>query len=310
MDLALERLRIPGGYPDCKSPAGEWCIDNEAFERLVSQLAVAVSPPVTSGAATIGPAGFYVGVSGAITPISMSYVWRNGTVGDGRSGMNKSPDGELLWNRLSVRKGLPFGLEVGTSVGRGFDTSMWVLSAEAKWAVLEGFHSGLGHFPDLAVRGVLSSTVGARQLSLRTNAFDVTLSKPYVVAQSYRLTPLLALQALFVHGTSARVDISASQSAWNACAPKEGAAGSETGQVLSCDKSSADLANDVVFRPVSQTRLRAFAGAEVTHEMISSALTVGYDLTVPSLHTQNLHEGLNSPLSRQITFQLSLGLRY
>ena len=289
MDLTLERLRIPPLHGGCLLKTS-YCADNEAFERLVSELAVTVAPNVSTGAATIGPAGFYLGVSSSLTPISANQqTWQRGTEGSGNVVRNGSPDGALLWNRLFVRKGLPFGLELGTSVGQGANTSMWVLSAEVKWALLEGFHSGTGHFPDLAVHGALSSTVGARALTLSTNTLDLTLSKPYVVGGSYRLTPFVAAQLLFVRAHTSGVDLTPATNA---------------------SVVASDAANNVVFNPVTQTRGRAFAGFELRHELIITALSVGYDLAVPTLRANNPKDGLDGKLARQIAFQLSLGLRY
>lgn len=313
MDLALERLRIPGDNPACHRP-GEWCPDNEQFERLIAELSTTLAPPVTSGAATLGPAGFYFGVGSALTLISASeHVWRNGTVGDAATTPNTSPDGALLWNRVSARKGLPFGFEVGVSAGQGFDTSMWVLAAELKWALFEGYHSGAGQLPDIAVRGVLSSLVGVSSLSLQTHALDVTFSKPYTVATRYRLTPLLALQGVFVSAQSSRVDLSPGTDAWAACNPSAGAGPTTTGEPVQCTggaAAAADFANDAEFEPVSHTRARLFAGAELTREYWSAALTIGYDVSVPSLHAQTPDDGLSGGLAHQFTFQLSLGLRY
>jgi hypothetical protein len=314
MDLTLERLRRPAGEGGCPVSASNTpCADNEAFERLVSELAVTVSQPVSAGAATLGPAGFYLGVSSTVTPISASqFPWRNGTLGDGSSKRNTSPDGALMWNRFAVRKGLPFGFEIGTSAGQGVDSSMWVLSAELKWAILEGFHSGLGHFPDLAIHGVLSSVVGARALSMRTDSFDITLSKPFVVAEAYRVTPLLALQALFMTAKSGRVDLTPQTDAFAACAPTPGSVSStvDPGTIVHCTKDGSDLANDVVFNTVTHTRVRLFAGVEVTHAPVSTSLSLGYDLAVPNLVAHTTGDGNEGGLAHLISFQLSLGLRY
>lgn len=309
MDLALDHLGIPGGHGGCTA-TNAYCADNEAFERLVSEFAVAVTAPVSSGAATLGPAGFYLGVSSTLTPISASgNAWQRGSQGGNSAVHNTSPDAALVWNRFSVRKGLPFGFELGTSLGQGIDTSIWVLAAELKWALLEGYHSGLGHFPDLALHGTLSTTVGAGALSLQTDTLDVILSKPYVVFGSYRMTPFLALQGLFVRARTGRVDLTPGTSGWDNCKPAA-ATGSATGAVTSCSGNGSDLANDVVFNPVSQTRWRMFAGLEVAHQLLISSLSVGYDLAVPSLATNNPEDGISGPLARQIAFQLSLGLRY
>lgn len=310
MDLALERMRVPAGNAACTT-AGEFCPDNEQFERVIAELAVTLAPPVTTGAATLGPAGFYLGVGTALTPISADqHPWRNGTEGSGATQPNTSPNGSLMWNRLSARKGLPLGFEVGVSAGQGVDTSMWVLAAELKWALFEGFHSGAGQLPDVAVRGVLSSVVGARSLSLQTHALDVTFSKPYVVATRFRVVPFLALQGVFVSAETGRVDLTPGDDAWAACRPEAGSGPSADGEPVQCAGDAADLANSQVFQPVSHARMRLFAGAELMREYWSAGLSIGYDVTVPTLQAETPKDDLSGDLARQFTFQLSLGLRY
>ena len=126
MDPALSRLRVPPGEGGCPD-AGAFCPNDEAFERLVADLSVGIAPPVSGGAATLGLRGFSVHLSLSLTPISGQH-WISGTEGPdaAASGHNPAPGGTLTWNRLEVRKGLPFGFEAGDD--------------------LAGVHSQLDHF--------------------------------------------------------------------------------------------------------------------------------------------------------------------
>jgi hypothetical protein len=309
MDLTLARLRIPPGRAGCTGVVP--CPDNEAFERLASELAATLAPAISHGAASIGPAGFYFGLSAAVTPVSASKrYWVQGTEGAGgvSSPQNTSPSGALLWNRFEARKGLPLGFELGASVGQGASTSMWLVGAELKWAIFEGFHSGLGQFPDLSVSGVLQSSVGARELTLRTDALNVTLSKPFLVARRYRLTPFAGLQALFVRAKTSRVDLTPGVNAWASCA--QGAATAESQAVPACTGDGNDLGSNVAFRPVSQTRTRIFLGLDGTTEWFSTGLSLGIDAGMPGLQASTPKDGESSGLQRQFTFQLSFGVRY
>lgn len=312
MDPTLSRFALAPGKGGCPEggPATR-CPDDESFEHLVAELAGGLAPSVGAGAAGAGARGFYVGLSSTATSLRRgeSY-WSKGTLGGGRSQpSNDSVDAFLMWNRLEVRKGLPFGFELGSSVGFGAHTSLWVLSAELKVALFEGFRSGLGALPDVSLRGVTQTLIGSSELSLHTNAFDVTLSKPFVVAQQYVLTPLLALQLLLVSAKSGVIDLTPAVNAFSACAP---GSGQPNGVDLSCSEARgpAELANNRSFQSVRQTRVRMVIGAEQRYRLLSVALTAGLDLTTPGLAHEI--EGYQQPkdLLRQFSLHLATGLRY
>ncbi len=310
MDLALSRLHLAHDTPGCSLPASSaaiYCADNDAFERLISQLAVTVAPMAERGAATLGPRGFALSLSSTGTGIAADrFYWVYGTRGSGGSSdHNAAPETMPVWNRIEMRKGLPFGLEIGSSLGQGISTSMWLFSGELKWALFEGFHSGLGQLPDLAVRGVLQTMLGAGQLSLQTHAIDVTLSKPFVVAQRYRLTPFAALGLLFVRADTGRVDLAADGGVFNKCAPPAG------GGTTECSTgSSAAVANTVVFNPISQNRYRVFFGLEGRVGFFTFGASGGFDLIPPTIEAKPVAGRTAAAMPRQFSFLLSLGLRY
>jgi len=310
MDPALSRLVHASGNGPCPSTR-EVCPDQESFEHLASELAGATAPVVGRGAATDGPRGFYVGLSSTATTIrSGSRYWSRGTRGsDPTAARNERVDAMLNWNRLDVRKGLPFGFEVGSSLGFGLHTSLWVLSAELKLALFEGFRTGLGALPDVAIRAVTQQLVGGGDVSLRTQALDVTLSKPYVLWQRHVVTPILALQLLFVSAKSGAVDLTPSRNAFTACDPDSGEV---NGAALQCTRPGGgnELANNVSFRNVSQTRVRMFVGAEERYGLLSIALTLGFDLTTPGLQSETVGDTLPNDVLRQFSLHLSAGLRY
>lgn len=304
MDPALSRLRVPPGEGGCPD-TGAFCPNDEAFERLISDLSAGVAPPVNSGAATLGLRGFAVHWSLSVTPISGQH-WITGTEGPNPAGSshNPSPNGTLTWNRLELRKGLPFGLEVGGVIGHGFDSSLWLLGAEIRAALFEGYRSGLGALPDVAVRGVMQTLVGSPDLSLHTLTFDVTLSKPYVIAGRHRVTPLIALQALFTNADTEPVDLTPDVSAWDECQAQPG------NERCATESGANDLRNSVRFASLDQTRVRLFVGVEERYSVFASALTLGFDLTVPQRHAETANDGIDDDLPRSLTLHFALGLRY
>jgi hypothetical protein len=313
MDPELSRLRLPPGKGGCAA-AGGFCPNNEAFERLVSDLAVSMAPAVGRGAASLGVRGFSMRLSSSVTPISGRH-WVQGSAGDSAASdsFNPSPDGALTWNRLEVHKGLPFGLEVGGSFGHGLDTSLWAFSSELRVALFEGFRSGLGALPDVAVRGAYQWMIGSGEMALQTIAFDVTLSKPYVVAGRHQLTPLIAMQALFTNAKTQPIDLTPDVSAFDDCAPMLRAAETpaiEPGRACSSTDGARDLENTVRFANVHQTRIRLFLGLEERYGPFSGAITLGFDLAVPERTADTVGDGIDDPLARSVTLHFALGVRY
>jgi len=312
MDPTLSRFRLEAGSGGCpEGGPASWCPDDESFEHLAAELAGGLAPSVGTGAAGAGARGFYVGLSTTATTLrSNQRYWARGTLGGGpEQDGNYQVDPLLMWNRLEVRKGLPFGFEVGSSVGFGTHTSLWVMSAELKVALFEGFRSNLGALPDVALRGVTQVLIGSSDLSLRTNAFDVTLSKPIVLAQQFVITPLLALQLLQVSAKSSVIDLTPAENAFSACAPGPG---QPNGVELSCTdaRGPRELANNRSFHNVRQTRVRIVIGAEQRYRLLSIALTAGFDLTTPGLAHETPGDELPRDLLRQFSLHLATGLRY
>jgi hypothetical protein len=307
MDPELTRLSQSCGADAVAS----MCPDNASFELLAMELAGALAPTVRSGAATGGERSFYVGLSSAVSSIrGQQRYWARGTRGADPTAMqNDAVDSLLSFHRLDVRKGLPFGFEVGSSVGFGMNTSLWVVAAELKLALFEGFRSGLGALPDVALRAVTQAVVGSTQLSLQTQALDITLSKPFSMHQEHTLTPLLALQLLFLRAHSSAVDFTPRESAWASCDPSPMLASGALPLCQSTD-GARELANTASFRDVSRTRVRMFLGAEERYRLLSIALTLGFDLITPSVPREAAGEGLPETLLRQFSLQLAGGLRY
>lgn len=313
MDPALSRLSHARGFGTC--PAGpqrpDFCPDNESFEHLATELAGALALAVDQGAATGGARGFYLGLSSTLTTIrGDARYWSRGTKGsDPTAFRNVDVDSLLVWNRLDLRKGLPFGFEVGSSVGFGVDTSLWVLSAQLKLALFEGYRTGLGALPDVALRAGTQALVGSSELSVSTQSLDITLSKPFVVLQQLVVTPLLGLQLLFVSARSGVIDLTPSTNSFDACAPS---ANSADGVLLGCTRAegTGELSNNASFRTVNQTRVRLFLGAEERYQLLSITASMGFDLTTPRLQSETPGETLPSGLLRQFSVHVACGLRY
>ena len=345
IDLALSRFRISGDKPNCDRVQGEplYCADQELFERLVSELAVAMAPPVAGPARTLGPRGFQLSLGSTVTSIEGGQAyWERGTEGDqdliqpiddpqtaaredqtdSALGVNSSPPAALAWNHVQVRKGLPFGFEAAALLGQGMQTSMWTFGAALKWAFFEGFRTGLGQLPDVSLQAAISRSVGSSQATIQLYAFDLALSKPFAVAQTWSATPFLGLQWLFADIESGVVDLTPGgpsevagepppEAAYAACRPLGGHQIKQNPPVTvqcAAGRVGSDFENDVVFDPVSQSRLRMFLGGQMRYHIVTLSLALVFDLTVPDLEARPSEPHIRSEqVAGQVAFMTSVG---
>lgn len=220
--------------------------DNATFQRLALQLGNSIASAGLSPARTVGYRHFYLGAEVAFTRLDgidasapptavddsdatraewdafrernyLRLATEGGSLGASpdpadqaaryRNG-NRFAASTYSWTRLAFRKGLPLGLEIGGSVGRILDTGMWAFSFEVKWALFEGFRRRWpAIFPDLAVRGAVTTLTGLRGFTLTVPTFDVTLSKGFVLAHSVTVTPYVAGQLVWIMADSEVVDV-------------------------------------------------------------------------------------------------------
>jgi hypothetical protein len=312
MDPVLSRLRIVSTLRGCRSQDPDHvCKNSEQFERLVSELGVALAPPLVSPAASFGPSGLALAIDTTVTSIDANGAqWRNGVHGD--------PDPVLVWTHATLRKGLPFGLEVGANIGRGHATSLWSLGLSVKWAIIEGFRTGVGVLPDVALQASTTRSMGLDDLTLATHSVDLLLSKPLNVGRGYRIAPMLGTQLLFLEVDSGLVDLTpgpdpsarpaqsvGAVDAFESCEPGAPAAGQ--GAPLMCQNKGVDFGNNVQFDPISQTRLRLFIGGQLQYDIWRFSSSLGVDLLTPELEATRIDASNEPTLGRQVAFSISAG---
>jgi hypothetical protein len=303
-------VRLVGGR-SCVATEHGYCKNAELYERLVSELGVSIAPPLVTPAASDGPSGLGLALDMTLTSVDANAAhWRDGTAG--------SPDSVLVWTHATLRKGLPFGLEVGTTIGRGHATSLWSLGLSVKWAIVEGFRNGIGLLPDVALQATTTRSMGLDDLTLATHTVDLLLSKPLHAGGGYRIAPMLGAQLLFVEAESGLVDLTPGPDptdptqtveevdAFEACKPGDAATGDAV--ALECTGSGDDFANNVLFDDVDQTRVRLFIGGQLQLGIWRFSTSFGLDLVTPELQATRRAPSTSDPmLGRQIAFSLSAG---
>ena len=267
MDLALSRLSVVAeADPASACPLGagaDFCADEDAWRRLASQFAGSMIPPVLLPAHTRGMRGIYVGVESSITGIdSGQEYWARGTEGDTGTDRNRFVDSVLAWNRLNVRKGLPFGFEIGTNVGFLVNTSYWTLGLDVRWSVLEGLRDrgSSVYFPSLSVRGAVQTLLGDSEVNVTVPSIDVSIGERIIIADTVELSPYLGAQIAWVFADTELVDLTPERDAFAECDPDPSPMG---GEPPYCRSDGTDFNHNVVFPSLRSTRARLFFGSQL-----------------------------------------------
>ncbi|MBT0663521.1 hypothetical protein KI809_04320 [Geobacter pelophilus] len=128
-----------------------------------------VAPPVP-----LGITGFDAGVELSFIDVKKeSRYWR--------SAFGNDASGYLVYPRLRVRKGLPFGIDVGAMYSYVPDSNVKSYGFELSKAILEG--GALS--PALGVRATYTKLAGVSDLDLQTAGIDATISKGFAIITPY-----------------------------------------------------------------------------------------------------------------------------
>jgi hypothetical protein len=204
-DLELWRL----GHPDplaCSICDGSSADGPEAaspgaqarFHRLASTLGLAFIPPFDEPAATTGQSGFEFGLSSSQAFLRIAAdAWP--TVETQASG---APPGVLLMPALTLRKGMGGSLELGAGVQWLANSQMVALSAQLRWAAVEG----IANAPDIALRAWGTRVLGTQDLDLGAAGADALVSKSFGLFGMMKVQPYGSFGVALVNAFSAVVD--------------------------------------------------------------------------------------------------------
>lgn len=192
-DFKLSRLADfnPREFGNCTNACGIVKPNVELFHGLVSDMGQVLAPRLANPAETLGEAGFAFNMMTSWSIIDQDAAhWV--------ALEDRAPEPAFFTGHLQVRKGLPFSFEVAGNMAYLFDSEMFTLGADIKWALHEGFQ----YIPDLALRGSVNTLLGARDLNLYTAGGDISVSKAFGIAGLFVLTPYLGAQGLWIIGSS------------------------------------------------------------------------------------------------------------
>ena len=297
MSLALSRLRTT-------TDGVNFTGDDEAWGRLATQFTGALIPPLMGPARTRGPRSFYLGIETMVTGIDAgASYWRQGTEGEPGSMENSSVDSLLTWSRLSLRKALPFGFELGTSAGHLINTNYYTLGLEVRWALLEGWTGRDAWIPDFAVRGAVQTLVGDAQFNTTVVAIDATISNSVIIGDAFEISPYIAGQLNWVFADTELVDLTPERNAIRECDPDPE---NPTPLRPQCRGDGSDIGNSTVFRSLRTMRPRLVFGAQGRYEVITVNVAFSFDALAPS----DADASLPTDLPRQWRLDIGAGLSF
>ncbi|HEX3770886.1 MAG TPA: hypothetical protein VHV30_08490 [Polyangiaceae bacterium] len=329
MDPTPERLAI------CGSGASGICAPNNvAWANMMSELGMVVAPTAFHSARTTGLGGFSLSLEASFTHINADATaggvqyWHQGTQGalvpatNAYSIENTNPDSILGVYSLKARKGLAYGFEIAGDLGVVTDTSLWVGGADLRWALLEGYRTGvLGYFPDISIGTGVRTVVGSSKFFLTTVGIDGQISKPFTITDNAVLTPYLGVQRVIIFADSSVVNLKPSSDPLDTCGyggpnvpgnknATPGNLGSgqlpNDGTPICAGSGVGDFNNDTTFNKARIHRWRGMLGLNYRFEVLYLAAQFAIDLTDPS--AENGVIGVNG--SRQWTTSLEAGVSF
>ncbi|MCF6323341.1 MAG: hypothetical protein L3J89_03295 [Gammaproteobacteria bacterium] len=168
--LLVVSLPSRAGDSDIALPAG---FGQTTFNTLVEELGTAVAYNSVAPAESMGITGFDIGV--VIGGVELdSTVWSQ-VVSDG------SAPSSLIVPKLIVRKGLPFGVDLGVSYVSVPGSNVTIMGGEIRKALLEGSTV----MPAISLSLHTASLSGVDDLDISTYGFDVGISKGFAMFTPY-----------------------------------------------------------------------------------------------------------------------------
>lgn len=152
------------------------------FKELSKEAGAALNYKNMAPAAPLGLTGFDIGVEATAIDIRDKTVyWQTAFEGD-------APE-YLVIPRVRVRKGLPFGIDIGAMYSFVPDSNVKLYGGEISKAIL----SGTAATPALSVRGTYTKLDGVDDLDLQTVGVDASISKGFLI-----ITPYVGAGAVYV----------------------------------------------------------------------------------------------------------------
>jgi len=166
--------------------------NQHGFRTFAEQFGYMLAPKFLAPAETLGHAGFDIGLIYNFNIIgNKRKLWGDALEGfDARDGATGKPDHPpQAWQTISfnLRKGLPYSLELGADGTYLFQSKMFLLGLNAKWAFFEGY----SYAPAFAIRFTYNHLFGSSDLTMNLYTLDLSTSYPVPFAGFVEFTPYM-----------------------------------------------------------------------------------------------------------------------
>ncbi len=144
------------------------------FKDLSREVGLAISYTPLAPAAPLGIVGFDVGVAVTAVRIESNEDFWEKAVGE-------TPPSFLVFPKVQVQKGLPFGLDIGLVYAKAVSSNIGLIGGELKYAFLKGTLAT----PALAIRGHYTRLLGVDDLEMQVYGADLSISKGFGIITPY-----------------------------------------------------------------------------------------------------------------------------
>lgn len=164
-------ISIPQGFPQ------------STFREVTEELGLAIAYVPLAPAENLGITGFDLGVE--VTAVNIDEDLFRDVMSD--------PPGTLVFPKLHIQKGIPFGIDLGAIYSKVPNSDISLAGGEVKWAIL----TGTAATPALAIRGSYTRLLGVSDLDLETFGADLSVSKGF-----FFLTPYAGVGQIWIMAES------------------------------------------------------------------------------------------------------------
>ncbi len=168
---------------------------SRAYQSLMSELALAMGSRMVGPGASLGALGFEASYE-------LSFVGTNSEA-DYWQKSAAAPSATVTTGQLRVRKGLPYGLQLGANLTHLYDSNMWGIGAEMNMSLIDGFVN----IPDLSVRTSINVVLGNADLGMLIAGADLVLSKTFGIAGIMAIQPWASYSFAFTHVSTHQIDV-------------------------------------------------------------------------------------------------------
>jgi hypothetical protein len=199
LDLHLERLAT-----QTNDPTGR--VKNGNYDHLMRELGLALGPRMIGPAASLGSLGIEAAYEYSSSGANASADYWHKAV--------DTPTSSLQTHSVHVRKGLPWSMQIGTSLTTLQNSNMMALGVDFNIAVIDGFK----HLPDVsiggAVRGILGMPANS-SIDFAVAGWSGTVSKSFGIAGLFSLQPWVSYSGTWTYVNTHQITVAPHAGALN-----------------------------------------------------------------------------------------------